>query len=100
MELNINYRQIHRSKSLDDLAKIKTERLLKKFQMDGTVTWTFFKNEHLYSAELYLRCQGNEFRTESSSDNFFKTLESNLRKLEIKLDQHLIEQRRWSELSL
>jgi len=100
VELTINYRQIHRSRSLDDLTKIKTERLLKKFQMDGNVIWTFSRKEKNYIAEIYFKSQGNQFHAESSSDNFFKTLEFNLHKLEIQLDQHLMEQRRWTELSL
>lgn len=68
--------------------------------MDGNVVWTFFRRENNYLAEIYLKCQGSEFHVQSISDNFFKALETNLYKLEARLDQHLKEVRRWSELSL
>lgn len=100
MELTVNYRQIHRSKSLDDLTKIKTERLLRKFQMEGIAIWTFFRKNNNYVAEVYFKYHGNEFYSQSSSDNFFKSLETNLSKLEYQLEQHLKAERRWSELSL
>ena len=100
MEITINYHQIHRLKSLDDLAKIKSERLLKKFQVDGYIIWTFSKDEQNYISEVYFKCIGNEFHAQSISENFFKTLESNLFKLDLQLERHLVEERRWSELSL
>ena len=100
MQLTTYYRQTNRSKSLDDLTKIKTESLLKKFQMDGSAIWTFSKKENNYHSELYLKCWGNEFHAHSSSDNFFKTLESNLLKMDLMLERHLAEERRWSELSI
>ena len=86
MELITNYRQIHRSKSLDDLAKIKTERLLKKFHLDGIVIWTFSKKNQAYLSELYFKFLDNEFYVQCISDNFFKTLEPNLSKVESQLD--------------
>jgi hypothetical protein len=91
MELITNYRQIHRSKSLDDLAKIKTERLLKKFHLDGTIVWTFSKKDQGYLSELYFKNLTNEFYVKSISDNFFKTLEPNLSKLEEQIEFHFME---------
>ena len=86
MELITNYRQINRSKSLDDLAKIKTERLLKKFHLEGIVTWTFSKKNQAYLSELHFKFLDKEFYVQCISDNFFKTLEPNLTKAESKLD--------------
>jgi hypothetical protein len=100
LELITYYHKSHRSKSLDDLTKIKTERLLRKFQIDGIAIWTFSKKENHYLSELFLKCAGNEFHSQSSSDNFFKTLEFNLLKMDFLLERHLAEERRWSELSL
>lgn len=100
MQFTTYYRQSSRSQSLDELTKIKTERLLKKFQMDGIAVWTFSKKENNYVSEFYLKCWGNEFHAQSTADNFFRTLESNLLKMALQLDGYLIEEKRWSELSL
>ncbi len=82
-----NYREISRSKSLDDLARLKTERLLKKLHMEGTVIWTFSRLGHAFVSEIYLTCLNGEFYAKSLSDNFFKTLEPNLSKLEDQINE-------------
>lgn len=85
MKFFSHYVKTDRLKPLDDLAKTKTQRLFKKFILDGAATWNFSKYQQNYLSEIYLECDLGEFYARTFSDNFFKTLEPSLLKIESQL---------------
>lgn len=93
MELFVNYHQMERSEALDDLLKLKSERLLQKYKMKGKVTWTFEKEHKDFCSEIHYHFHGHDFHAKSVSEDPYKTIEPNLHKLEKQLEKHLTRDR-------
>jgi len=87
MELVIHYNHMDRSPSLDELIQIKSERLLTKYRGDGSLTWNCTKehNENVSHAKLNLK--GKIFNATTRSNDLYKTIETNLGKIEKQLEK-------------
>ncbi len=87
MDLVIHYNHLDRSNSLDELIKIKSERLLNKFSGEGSLTWNCSKEHNESVGHLRLNLKGKIFNATTRSHDLYKTIEPNLEKIEKQLER-------------
>jgi putative sigma-54 modulation protein len=87
MDLVIHYNHLDRSPSLDELIQEKSEKLLTKYRGEGSLTWNCTKEHHESVSHARLNLKGKIFNATSKSDDLYKTIDSNLEKIERQLER-------------
>ncbi len=82
MQLNISFRHIDHTESLDAKIKSKAEKFKKWFHNNPTVQWTCWLEDNTHISEVIIHDSGKDYVAKASANDLYKTFDLVISKIQ------------------
>lgn len=97
MNLEISFRHMEHTESIDERIREKVEKFAKKhFSNNATLKWTAWVESQDHFASVHAVDKGHEYFAKANTESMYKTIDQTIHKLEAQVEHHNFENRRTS----
>ncbi len=82
MNLNITYRHVESTPSIEEKIRDKASKIEKYFDKDVNIDWVCTVDKNQHTSEVNVHASGKHFHAKSEEDSLYKTFDGALQKLE------------------
>ncbi len=88
MQLDITFRHLEHTESIDNKIREKLDRVSRKFSGNTHFKWTSWVEHDEHISTLHAFDNGKEFFVKAAADSLYKTIDLVIQKMESQLEHH------------